>query len=107
MSSTSGGLIIGGVGAALGAIGAAIIQSIGGKSESRAHAADLVVTAASGLMDRTLARDTRLEEENRKLRRALLNTTDMLETLLPLMIDLPPEVVAEAKRVVVTSKLET
>ena len=81
MTSTSGAVIIGGIGAALGAIGAAAVTSLGGKSESRAHAADLVVNAAGGLVDRMTARDDRLDKENKALRHALVGILDVIDQL--------------------------
>lgn len=81
MTSTSGAVIIGGIGAALGAIGAAAVTSLGGKSESRAHAADLVVNAAGGLVDRMTQRDDRLDKENHELRRALLDILDVIDQI--------------------------
>lgn len=81
VTTTTAAIVSGGVGAALGGIGAAIITSMGGKGESRAHAADLVANAAAGLVDRVIARDERIDKENAVLRHALSDILDVIDQI--------------------------
>ena len=95
-----------GIGAGLGTVGAAVISSRSGKGESRAHAADLLTNAAGELMDRLSASNKEADETNRNLRTTLQSVTDVLDMLLPYMTGVvPPDVITEARRVLMTGKL--
>jgi len=92
MSDTSNvitALITGGLGAAMGSIGTAAIQSISSKGESRAIAADRVTHAAGNLADRLDRMNVRLEEENVAMRKAMVALTEAIEDLLPIVDDEP------------------
>ena len=91
-------LVTGGVGVTLGSIGTAIVQSITGKSESRAHAADMVADAAGNLADRLSKLNEKLDGENRQMRTAILLLTDVVDQILPL-VNAPPQTVAQLKKV--------
>lgn len=85
MSDVSGivnSLVTGGIGAALGSIGVAVITTRSRKAESRAAAADLVTNASVGLIDRLDRDNKRLGEENRDLRAAILMLTDVVDEVL-------------------------
>lgn len=96
MSDMLPSLITGGLGAALGSVGTAMIQSISSRGESRAIAADRVTNAAGNLADRldkmnsTLeSRLAKSEDENRQMRQALMALTEAVEDLLPVI---PPDI---------------
>lgn len=74
-----------GVGAGLGSIGAAAIASRSGKSEARAHAADLITNAAGSLADRLDRMNTLLEEENVQMRLAINSLADVMDELKDLL----------------------
>jgi formiminotetrahydrofolate cyclodeaminase len=82
-------LVTGGVGAAVGGVGTALIQSVSHKGESRAAAADLVTNAAGNLADRLDKLNTRLECENAQMRKAMVALTEAVEELLPVVTDEP------------------
>lgn len=91
-------LVSGGVGVSMGAIGTAVVQSVSGKSESRAHAADMVADAAGNLADRLSKLNEKLDGENRQMRTAILLLTDVVDQILPL-VNAPPQTVAQLKKV--------
>lgn len=93
-----------GVGAGLGSIGAAAITSRSGKSEARAHAADLIANAAGSLADRLDKINEHLEGENRHLRQAMALLTDVIEEIVP-MLSGPPEALAKIKKAIAAAKL--
>lgn len=87
-------LVTGGLGAALGSIGTALVQTVSKKGESRAAAADLVTNAAGNLADRLDKRNGALEarlsvseQQNLQMRRALIALTEAVEDLLPIIPD--------------------
>ena len=80
-------LITGGIGATMGTIITAIIQSISKRSESRAIAADRVTNAAGNLADRLDKINGDLESENRHMREALIALAEGIEEMLPLAQD--------------------
>lgn len=87
-------IITGGLGAAIGSIGTALIQSMSNRGEARAIAADRVTNAAGNLADRldkmnsTLeARLAERENENRHMREAMVTLTEAVEDLLPMADD--------------------
>jgi saccharopine dehydrogenase-like NADP-dependent oxidoreductase len=86
-SATIAALVTGGVGAAVGGVGTAIVQSMSHKGESRAAAADLVTNAAGNLADRLDKMNTRLVQENAQMRKALVALTEAVEELLPAVGD--------------------
>lgn len=85
-----------GVGAGLGSIGAAVVTSRSGKSEARAHAADLIANAAGSLADRLEKMNTNLETENRQLRQAVGCLVDAIDEMVPMLIG-PPEAIRKIK----------
>lgn len=100
MSVTSivSALVTGGVGVTLGSIGTAVVQSFTGRSESRAHAADMVADAAGNLADRLSKLNEKLDGENRQMRTAILLLTDVVDQILPL-VNAPPQTIAQLKKV--------
>lgn len=60
-----------GVGAAVGSIGVAAINSRAGRVEARAHAADMIAEAAGGLAERQAAAINRLELRLDRMAQAL------------------------------------
>ena len=74
-----------GIGAGLGTIGAAYIQSRSRRAESRANAADMLATGYGGLADR-LSRDNEAKDDQiHTLRDVLLKLTDAVDLLLVAM----------------------
>jgi predicted metal-dependent hydrolase len=93
-SATVAALITGGVGATVGGVLTAIVQSVSHKNESRAAAADLVTNAAGNLADRLDKLNTRLERqlteverEKLQMRKAMVALTEAVEELLPMVTD--------------------
>lgn len=74
-----------GVSAALGTIGAAMVQAHSAKGESRAHAADLLADGYGGLTDRLGEDNKRQSTEIKTLRTVLLKLTDATDLLLDAM----------------------
>lgn len=91
-------LISGGLGAALGSIGTAIVQSISKKGEARAVAADRVTNAAGNLADRLDRLNTKLEEENTAMRKAMVALTEAVEDILTGVED--PEIRRKAEKAI-------
>jgi uncharacterized protein HemX len=87
LSNLVAALITGGLGAAVGGIGTAVVQASSHKNESRATAADLVSNAAGNLADRLDKLNTRLETENRQMRKAMVSLTEAIEEMLPAVTD--------------------
>ena len=75
-------LITGGLGAALGSIGTALIQSVSKKGEARAVAADRVTNAAGNLADRLDKLNAKLEVENTQMRKAMVALTEAVEDMM-------------------------
>ena len=73
----------GGIGAALASVAAAAIQAVSRKGESRATAAELLTTAASGLVDRLNALNKDKDAELARTRDMLIRVVDCLEELVP------------------------
>lgn len=80
-------LITGGVGAAIGSVGTALIQSMSKRGESRAVAADRVTNAAGNLADRLDRMNAMLEKQNAQLRSAILAVSDVMDEVVPLIPD--------------------
>ena len=87
MGEVVGALITGGLGATIGSIGTAVVQSMSSRGESKAIAADRVTNAAGNLADRLDKFNTRLERENAALRRALLSLCEAIEDIMPVVDD--------------------
>ena len=87
MSELIPALLTGGIGAALGGIGTALIQSISGKGVSRAEAADRVTNAAGNLAERLDKEIARRDKEIERMRKALMALTEAIEDLLPMVND--------------------
>lgn len=83
IGSTVTALAYAGIGAGLGSIGAALVQSMSGKSESRAKATDMIAEAASNLSDRQANTINRLSLENEKMRKAIILLSDVIDEVLP------------------------
>ncbi len=75
-------LVTGGLGAALGSIGTALIQTVSKKGEARAVAAERVTSAAGNLADRLDRLNTKLEQENVQMRKALVSLCEAVEDIL-------------------------
>ena len=87
-------IISGGLGAALGSIGTAAIQSISSRGEARAVAADRVTNAAGNLADRLDKMNSALEDrlarseaQNTQMRQAMVALTEAVQDLLPIVPD--------------------
>lgn len=91
LHTTVTSLIAGGIGAGVGAIGAAAITTIGRKSEARAAAADLIVRtaveSATGLLKPLRERVRELEAENRRLCVTVTAAIDLIDDTLPMVTD--------------------
>ena len=84
----------GGVGAAAGSIGTAIVQSMSSRGEAKAQAADRVTNAAGNLAERLDKMNSSLDERlarsearQTQMRHALAALSDAVEDLLPLVND--------------------
>lgn len=86
-------LISAGAGAGLASIVVALINTRSGKSEARAHAADLVATAAGGLADRLTKFNDSLVLETKGLRAAIGALVDVLDEVMPRITATPEDVV--------------
>ena len=75
-------LVTGGLGAAFGSIGTALIQSFSKKGEARAVAADRVTNAAGNLADRLDRLNSKLETENTQMRKAMVALTEAVEDMM-------------------------
>lgn len=87
MGEVVSALITGGLGATIGSIGTAVVQSMSSRGESKAIAADRVTNAAGNLADRLDKFNTRLERENAALRHALLSLCEAIEDIMPVVDD--------------------
>lgn len=96
MNSNSGNFIValvtGGLGAALGSIGTAVVQTVSHKGEARAEAADRVTNAAGNLADRLDKLNSKLEQENHQMRIALIALAEAVEDLIPEIKDGPTRI---------------
>ena len=87
ISSMIVGIVSGGVGTSLGAIGAAIVQSRTQKGEARATAADIVTGASAKII-------VRLEQENKQMREAIVLISTLIDELIE---DMPVDDPAKIK----------
>lgn len=69
-------ILTGGVGATLGGLITAVIQTLSGRSQSKAAAADLVSKAAGSIV-------ARLDQENKALREAILLLIEVMDEVSP------------------------
>jgi hypothetical protein len=76
-------LLSGGAGAGIVALVTPIIQHIGHRSESRAHAADLIAEAAGNISDRQDKIIERLDLQILAMRTAIIALTDEVDRVLP------------------------
>lgn len=95
-------LITGGVGAALGSIGTALVQTLSKRGESRAVAADRVTHAAGNLADRLDRMNASLEAENSLMRQAIIALADVMDEVVPL---LPDEQRAKARAAISAARM--
>lgn len=105
MSEVVPALVTGGLGATIGSIGTAVVQSMSSRGESRAIAADRVTNAAGNLADRLDKFNSKLEQENRRLRLAVSSLCEAIEDIIPTIgdesvRDRAHAAVVEARRVV-------
>ena len=74
-NSIIGWILVGGGGSVLGGLASTLINIFGSRGKDRANAADLATSAASRMIQR-------LEEENTRMRGAILTLTDILDTVI-------------------------
>lgn len=96
-------IITGGVGAALGSIGTALIQTVSRKNVSRAEAADRVTNAAGNLADRLDRTIAQLDKDNALMRQAIVAITDVMDEVVPLIAD--PQVRERAHSAISAARL--
>lgn len=91
MSELLPSVLTGGLGAAIGSVATAVIQTISNRGGARAEAADRVTNAAGNLADRLdklnqnlESRLAKSEQQNRQLREALVCLTEAVEDLMPI-----------------------
>ena len=75
-------LLTGGLGAAIGGVGTAVVQTVSSRGISRAEAADRVTNAAGNLADRLDKDIARQDAEIARMREALALLTEAVEDLL-------------------------
>lgn len=97
-------IVTGGIFSAVGAVGAALVQTINGRHESRAKAADLIAGAAGNLADRLTSMNERLEEDNQKLREVIDVLMDSISLLLDHSSELPDTVRESAREALAAAK---
>ena len=68
-------ILVGGGGSVLGGLVTTVFNILGSRGKDRADAADLATSAASRMIKR-------LEEENTRMRGAILTLTDILDTVI-------------------------
>lgn len=96
----------GGIGAGIATIATAVIQSRSGKSESRAHAADMLAEASGKLSGHYVKEITRLTESVGAMRIAIANLTTVIDELLE-QSDFAPEQVVRIQKVSAAAKAVT
>lgn len=97
-------IVTGGIFSALGAVAAALVQTINGRHESRAKAADLIAGAAGSLTDRLATMNERLEEDNQNLREVVDVLVDSISLLLDHATELPDSVRRAAHEALLAAK---
>lgn len=88
LSDVLAALAYAGIGGAVGSVGAALVTARSGKGEARAHAADLVASAAGNLATTQAATIARLDTENEDMRKSIVALTRCIDELLD-ELDLP------------------
>lgn len=96
-------IITGGLGAAVGSIGTALVQTWSGRGLNRADAADKVTNAAGRLADRLDKMNTSLNRENQAMRRAVDALIDVMQDIVPLLPD--PTIRSRAEDAIKTARL--
>lgn len=99
-------IISGGLGAGIATVAVAVIQTWGKKSESRAHAVDLITDAAGALAARQGETIDRLEKRVDRQARAIVALTSVLDDLLPRVV-LGEEERAKLHKAINAAKLAT
>lgn len=74
-----------------------LIQHFSHRSETRAHAADLIAEAAGNMTDRMSKLNEQLDARNRQMRTAIMLLTDAVDQILP-FIDASPQIVQQLKK---------
>lgn len=74
-NSIIGWILVGGGGSVLGGLVSTMINAVGARGKDRASAADMATSAASRMIQR-------LEDENVRMRGAILTLTEVLDTVI-------------------------
>jgi hypothetical protein len=90
-------LVSGGAGAAFTAVATPLIQHLSHRSETRAHAADLIADAAGSVADRYSKLNDQLDIRNRQMRTAIMVLTDTVDQIGP-YLNAPTSVTQQLKR---------
>lgn len=90
-------LVAGGAGSGITAIITPLIQHISHRSETRAHAADLIAEAAGNMTDRMSKLNEQLDARNRQMRTSIMLLTDAVDQIIP-FIDASPQVVQQLRK---------
>lgn len=77
-----GWILAGGGGTVVGTLLMAVIQTLTGRGEARAHAADMITEAASNLADRQSATIERLEKRSQRQAAAIIALTAVVDELI-------------------------
>lgn len=97
VASVASLLVSGGLGAAITAFATPLIQHFSHRSETRAHAADLIAEAAGNVTDRISKLNEQLDARNRQMRTAIMLLTDAVDQVIP-SIDSTPSVIEQLKK---------
>jgi hypothetical protein len=90
-------LISGGAGMGLTALLTPVIQHFSHRSETRAHAADLIAEAAGNFTDRVAKLNEQLDARNRQMRTSIMLLTDVVDQVIP-FVDASPAVIQQLKK---------
>lgn len=97
----------GGIGAGIATIVTAAIQARSGKSESRAHAADMLAEASGTLSTHYVTEIARLVESTTAMRVAINDLSAMVDEVLDANADLDPVLIRQLRRVNQSAKAST
>jgi membrane-bound ClpP family serine protease len=97
LGTASSAILSGGIGASIGSVITAIVQTVSGKKESRARAADIIETTAGRWLDRLNERNETLEDENSAYRQALNLVEDAAEELIAVLHEEQPDLVRKVR----------
>lgn len=102
-SAVAGLLLSGGAGAGITALITPVVQHFSHRSETRAHAADLIAEAAGNMTDRMSKLNEQLDTRNRQMRTSIMILTDAVDQIIP-FVDAPPGVVQQLKKANIAAK---